>query len=301
MNKGMPRTPAKISIAGNIGSGKSSVARRVAEITGWPVVSTGSLFRELATRRGLTVLELNQLAESDPSIDEEVDGHLRRLALTDDPAVIDSRMAWHFVPESFKTYLVVDPMVAVGRVYGAVRADERYASVEEAAREIIARQHVEAERYEQIYSVHVDDWRNYQLVIDTSRADVDTVAGIIVRRLDELAAEDLPMRPVCLLSPWRLLPTAAIDTVGAGPGDTTGSDSVPVAVHDRRIVIVDRHDVVSEALHRHDPLIRCELIAYDDEEVLPGVPVERFARTAVSERDVEDWERLHGFRFDTFA
>ncbi|MEX0825159.1 MAG: cytidylate kinase family protein [Acidimicrobiia bacterium] len=281
MNHAPPRTPGKIAIAGNIGSGKSSVARRVVEITGWPLVSTGSLFRELAARRGLTVLELNQLAESDPTIDAEVDGNLIRLAATDQAAVIDSRLAWHFVPQSFKVYLVVDPKAAVGRVYGAGRADERYSSVEEATAEVLARQAVEAERYHDTYGVTVDDWRNYDLIVDTSRVGVDTVAEVVIAHLDEHPPAESP-KPTCHFDPARLM--ASPDTVGAPTIDPI----VRVAVHDDQIAVVSGHELVATALDRDDRLIRCELIAFEDEEVDPGVSAIQFVSAITAGRDMDE-------------
>jgi len=255
-----------ISIAGNIGSGKSSVARRLAEITGWPIVSTGAIFRDLAARRGLTVLELNQQAESDRSIDDEVDGHLRRLAASGDPAIIDSRMAWHFVPASFKVYLVVDPLIAVERVYGAVREDERYDSVEEAAAEVLARQSVEAERYLDLYAVHVDDWRNYDLIVDTGRVGIDDIAGLIAS--ERVAAT----RPTCHLDPQRLVPTRHGDD---GP--------VRVAVENGVAALVSGHDAVHAAIDRGDVLIACELAAFGPDEIA-GLPTGGSVRRAIDGR-----------------
>ena len=251
--------PNTISIAGNIGSGKSSVARRVSEITGWPMVSTGALFRELAARRGLTVLELNQRAETDRSIDDEVDGHLRRLSESRASAVIDSRMAWHFVPASFKVYLIVDPHVAVARVYGAVREDERYETVDEAAQDVLARQLVEAERYLDLYGVHNHDWRNYDLVVDTSRVGVAEVADLVVSHLDTVPAE----RPVCHLDPERLIPSHPERTAG----------SIRVAVDDGAFVVITGHHQVRTALARGAPLVPCELVAFGAGEIaeLPEV------------------------------
>ena len=263
-----------ISIAGNIGSGKSSVARRLSEITGWPFVSTGALFRELAARRGLTVLELNKRAETDPSVDDEVDGHLRRLAESGESAVIDSRMAWHFVPGSYKVYLVVDPRVAVGRVYGAVRKDERYASVEEAAEDILARQRVEAERYHDLYGVHVDDWRNYDLVVDTSRADVRFIADLVAAHLAAIGGQP---RPVCELDPLRVLPAAI-------PLDRGASEVLRIAVDDDSAVLVSGQGMLEQAQASGDVVVRCELAAYGEEEI-SGIPAAEFVRRAVEHGD----------------
>lgn len=229
------------------------------------------------------MLELNQLAESDPTIDAEVDGNLIRLAETDRAAVIDSRLAWHFVPQSFKVYLVVDPRAAVGRVYGAGRADERYASVEEAAAEVLARQAVEAARYHDTYGVHVDDWRNYDLIVDTSRAGVDTVAEVVIAYFDAPPTPDSP-QPTCQFDPARLMASSESAAVGV----PAIHPIVRVAVHDDQIAIVSGHELVAAALDRDDRLIECELVAFEEEEVDPGVSASQFVSAIAAERDLDE-------------
>ena len=71
----------RITIAGDIGSGKSTIAKRLAELARVEPLSTGGIQRQLAQARGLSVLELNKLAEQDPSIDKEIDGYLLALPL----------------------------------------------------------------------------------------------------------------------------------------------------------------------------------------------------------------------------
>ena len=63
----------RITIAGDIGSGKSTVAKKIAEAVGLEPLSTGSIQRQLAQARGLTVLELNRVAEEDATVDKEID------------------------------------------------------------------------------------------------------------------------------------------------------------------------------------------------------------------------------------
>lgn len=191
----------KISIAGHVGSGKSVTARLVAERTGWELVSTGAMFRAIATRLGMSVLELNRHAETDLAIDDEIDGFLRDLSGTETSVVIDSRMAWHFVPESFKVYLVVDPLVGGQRVLGAGRSDETYETIEEAAAANVARMAAEVERYHDLYGVRRDEWENYDLIVDTTHASAEQVADAIVAATDPDAGRQAPW----LISPQRLI------------------------------------------------------------------------------------------------
>ena len=120
----------RISIAGDIGSGKSTIAKAVAARIGVEPLSTGGIQRQLAAARGINTLELNRLAEADPSIDQKIDDYLR--ALPDGPLVVESRMAWHFVPGTCRVFLYILPAAAAERILGASRSDESYRHMEEA-------------------------------------------------------------------------------------------------------------------------------------------------------------------------
>ena len=54
-----------ITISGKPGSGKSTVAKRLAAELGLTHVSAGDFMRDMATERGITVLELSAIAEND--------------------------------------------------------------------------------------------------------------------------------------------------------------------------------------------------------------------------------------------
>jgi cytidylate kinase len=265
----------KISIGGHVGSGKSSVAREVSALTGWPLMSTGAIFREIAERKGLTVLELNQHAVEHPEIDDEVDDHLRRLSGSPDPKVIDSRMAFHFVPDSLKVYLVVEPAVAARRIFDAGRHDERYATLEDAMAKVSARQDVEADRYHQLYDVRRDDWRGYDVVIDTTDTPSAEVAALVI---DELA-DETTARPRCWMSPLRLLPTTSDET----------AHRPRIAVRDGLVWVTAGHDAVSAAIGLGDTLVRCDLASYED----GAVP----SRDQISMSRIASWEEAHGIVF----
>ncbi len=53
-----------IVMSGDIGSGKSSVATALKQLTGYDIIGTGTIQRAIATRRGLTTLELTTSASS---------------------------------------------------------------------------------------------------------------------------------------------------------------------------------------------------------------------------------------------
>ena len=105
-----------ITIAGRPGSGKSATSKLVAERLGYDHFSSGDLFRQLGEEKGLDLLTANFSAEKNAEVDHLVDEKLRMIGETEDYKVIDSRTAWHWIPQSFKVFLDLDLDVAAKRI-----------------------------------------------------------------------------------------------------------------------------------------------------------------------------------------
>ncbi len=175
----------KITLTGDLGSGKSAVSRILCEQTGFEYISTGRVQRQLAQELGLDTLEMNRRADTDPSIDERIDGIF--VALGKDPKgyVIDSRMAWFFLPDSFKVFLQTEVHVAVQRILNDPdRSSEQYASVEEAVQKILARKASENARFLDKYGADCSNLNNFDLVIDTANRTQAAVAEVILNVLE---------------------------------------------------------------------------------------------------------------------
>ncbi len=171
--------PGIITIAGAPGSGKSSVAARLLVLLpGFDHFSAGQAFRRLAAELGMTVNELTALADCDHCYDRMVDDSLMAFGRQTEMAVIDSRMAWHFLPDSFKVYLAVNSQAAARRILlsGDRGAMERYATLMEAEEAVRKRGLSERNRYFELYGVDILDPGNYDLIIDTSDISADRVA-----------------------------------------------------------------------------------------------------------------------------
>jgi cytidylate kinase len=166
-----------VTITGDLGSGKSTTAKALAALWGAFYHSAGSAQREIARRRGLTILELNQLEEADPTIDREIDSFFASLREKSGDVVVDSRMAWHFLPESFKVRLTVDPQIAAARIKGdSGRVSEAASSSLQETWDLMrARRESEKKRFREFYGVDIEDNRNFDLVVDTSALSPDSV------------------------------------------------------------------------------------------------------------------------------
>ncbi|MGR8978544.1 MAG: cytidylate kinase family protein [Gammaproteobacteria bacterium] len=173
-----------ITLSGDIGSGKSSVAAELKNLTGFDIIGTGKIQRAIAERRGVTTLELNKISETDRSIDDEIDNYVINIGKSSDNLIIDSRLAWHFIPDAFKVYLAVDPKVGAERVFNDSRSDENNPTLEATLENNLKRQEIEDQRFFRLYHVHFRNHDNYDLVIDTSHPFPKEIALKIKEHFD---------------------------------------------------------------------------------------------------------------------
>ena len=171
----------KISLAGDLGSGKSTVSDILVGRLGAEYYSTGAIVRGIAKAHGMSVVELNKYMETHPEIDHEIDDGIAALSDVDKPLIIDSRMAWHFTRGTFKVYLSTDIETSALRIMGANRQGEHAATLEETIADTKARRESEKKRYFEQYGVHIKDLTNYTLIVDTTYATPNEVADCIER------------------------------------------------------------------------------------------------------------------------
>ena len=172
-----------ITVAGSPGSGKSSTAKALAAALGFRHFSSGDRFRQLAAARGESIEAMNISAEVQRDIDLEVDNLLKEMYRTEQRLVIDSRMAWRWMPRSFKVFLVLDPDRAAERIFNHVRMEGRIGeaaqSIEEVRASVERRSASEQKRYAALYAVEVTDPLNFDVVINTKYNTLPTVTGML--------------------------------------------------------------------------------------------------------------------------
>jgi cytidylate kinase len=173
-----------ITIAGSPGSGKSSTARAIAAALGFRHFSSGDLFRQLAVERDESIEAMNISAEVQRDIDLKVDNLLQEIYRAEDKLVIDSRMAWCWMPRSFKVFLVLDLDTAAERIFNHLRQEGRKSedaqSVQEVRKSIDRRFASEQKRYTALYGVNPTDPLNFDIIINTKHNDLKTVTGMVI-------------------------------------------------------------------------------------------------------------------------
>lgn len=174
-----------ISIAGSPGSGKSSTSDLVARQLGFKRFSAGDFFRKIGLDLGISLNEVSKRAETDPIIDKMTDDEVRKVGEMS-KIVIDSRTAFHFIPESFKVYLDLPPETAKDRIFSNLKQNmlrqqsENSSTIDEIYEKIISRLDSEKKRYKDLYDIDHTDRKNFDLVIDTNKNNLEEVVNVIV-------------------------------------------------------------------------------------------------------------------------
>ena len=148
----------------------------------YTVYRNGDYFRKLAKESGMDVTKFNEYVKDHPEIDRKIENSASEYAKDHDNFIIDARLGWYAVPQSFKVYLKVDIDIATKRVYEdeARRDSERkFDTLEEQKNDIIKRYKLENERYFELYGVRKEDESNYDFVLDTSMLTPEEVADKI--------------------------------------------------------------------------------------------------------------------------
>jgi cytidylate kinase len=170
-----------ITLSGKPGSGKSSTADKVAELLGYTRYSAGDLVRTQIRKKKISLDDFNKMAADDHSMDDAIDEELRNLREQKD-VVIDSRLGFYWIPESFKVYLDLDMDVATARIFkDAVsnelrEAGEGFDSLAEVSELVNNRLNNEISRFKAMYGINPYNRKNFDLVINTSRHSPQTVA-----------------------------------------------------------------------------------------------------------------------------
>ena len=187
-----------ISISGLPGSGKSTVAKKLAKKLGFERIYIGAILRKVAEQKGISILDLMKEEETDSSIDEEVDKMVTDFGVNKDNFIIESRTAFHFIPDSLKIFIKVKIEEGTKRIFADLKKEERKeeektSSVEGLAKKLKERLEIDQERYKKYYGVDYLDEANYDLVIDSTYltpAEVMRKIMVEVERVREREEEE---------------------------------------------------------------------------------------------------------------
>lgn len=173
-----------ITISGRHGAGKTSVAKKLAETLNYDFISVGNLQREIAVKKGMTIMELMEIGKKDKSIHIEMDRKTIEAGKTKKNLIMEGLIAFHFIPHSYKIFLDVDEDVGVKRIFESRRKEEPKAdTLEETKERLKKRLENVRESFQKYYKIYFLNPSHYNLIIDTTDLTIQKVINKILTEL----------------------------------------------------------------------------------------------------------------------
>jgi cytidylate kinase len=167
-----------ITIGGLPGTGTTTIAKLISEKYNLDHVCAGFIFRDMAKENNMSLKDFSEYAEANDKVDYEIDRRQIECAKKGS-IVLEGRLAgWMLEKNNIKAdlsiWLKADPMVRCKRI--SLRENE---GIEKAMEEMILRENSEKKRYNEIYDINIDDLSIYDIIIESSKWDIDGVFNLI--------------------------------------------------------------------------------------------------------------------------
>jgi CMP/dCMP kinase len=286
------------SITGDLGSGKSTVAKEICKRLNFKYLSTGQIQRQLALEKGMNTLEFNKFTDDNKEIDDYIDQRLKDINNQTEPYVLDSRLGWHFVKKSFKIYLMAIEEVAASRVLDdAKRIGEPVAQdIKAKIAEQQERRKSENDRFEKNYGVKPSIFTDFDAIIDSSSASIDEVTDLIVS-LYHKHQNATPYNKIWL-SPLRIMPTLPTESVNSEIMVNDSNEVVNCVLYKKEFYLYNGHKLFSNCLELKSSFIPVRLLAKNKELLADGLSVEAFVNNTFDIARLREWE--HKYKFNYF-
>jgi len=143
-----------ISIAGLHGTGKSTIAKLIADRFGFKYYSTGMLFRAKAKDLNISLVEFSKLAEKDETIDRDLDRRIVEMAEEGGNYVFEGQLPTYMLGQlkDLAIHFRCQESVRIRRM--AARDDQ---DINAQTKETLHREQSERQRFIQLYGIDVMD------------------------------------------------------------------------------------------------------------------------------------------------
>ena len=184
-----------ITISGTAGSGKSTIAKNIEKVLNAERIYVGGIRREMAREKGWTLEQLNKYADDHPETDVDVDKRAAKQAQKEEAkgklVIVEGRTQYHFLPESLKIYIKVDPDEGARRVWkelqekGTSERNENEYTLKEMKVRVREREEEDARRYMKYYNIDHRDESQYDYILDTTDITAEEATKKVLRFIRE--------------------------------------------------------------------------------------------------------------------
>ena len=121
-----------ITITGDHASGQGTLANNLHKTLEYEIYRNGQYVRNLAKNMGMSIIEFQEYLNNHEELDRQIEKSASEYAKAHDNLIIDAKLGWYAIPESFKVYLKVDIEIAIRRALNdeARKSTENYKDLE---------------------------------------------------------------------------------------------------------------------------------------------------------------------------
>jgi len=192
-----------ITLSGTPCSGKSTSNTILAQRLDYQTYSLGSEVKRRASELGIEPEQFYKQNEIEidgkiQSLDDYLDGYQQELGEEKEKFILDSRLGFYFVPQSFKIFLSCDTEEAAKRSHQTRGHERLYQSVEKAKQTIAERAEFEKINYQQKYGIpnfHLPF--HYDLVIDTTAKKPEEIVEQIIQEYQRYGQRTEDIKLLC--------------------------------------------------------------------------------------------------------
>jgi len=171
-----------IAVSGPPGSGKTTQAKRLADYFNLRYFSAGSIFREIARERGVSLEELSVIAQRDPTIDLEIDRRTYMEALKGNVVLDGHLTAWVVRGIADITIYFTAPLtIRVSRIAARDKVDYYTA-----LKQTLIREYTQWKRFMEYYGIDVNDLSFFDIVVNVEEISIDEVFEIVKKRVEKV-------------------------------------------------------------------------------------------------------------------
>jgi len=165
-----------VTISGLPGSGTSTASTKLRTRLNWSYVNAGQIFRMLAKEADMTLNEFGARAETDPTIDRELDKKMIRYAEKGEPVVMEGRLVgWMTLQKKIPALRVwLEATISTRASRLSLRESDS-----QALSNMKVREESELKRYKDFHDIDLQDLSIYDIVINTDFHSADEVANTI--------------------------------------------------------------------------------------------------------------------------
>ena len=164
-------------------------------------------------------------------------------------------------------------------LYNRKTEEEKYKSREDATNQLVQRRSLEAERYLKVYNVVMNDYNNYNLVLDTTSLSIKEVCEILYNEACEYKKGNYKNK--ILASPKNIYPAKKV----SDEYKESDSDIVDIICFNDVMYAIDGNEKLKAANAQGKKIIEVNLIEGNKENI------------SITLNDLYEWEKENEFNY----